>query len=405
MKRAAVVGAGISGILSAYYLKKAGFEVTIFEKQPGVAMQCSRANGGQISVCNSATWNTWGNVGKGLKWMLSPSAPFLIKPSPSLQKLTWIAGFMRHTINSTHRSNTIETVKLGLQSRELYKQIAHDEMLFYNQSVCGLLNLYTDNATMIAAVKNAEVLSDAGLEIFPVAPEQILKIDPTLSNFKGLIGGLHTPSDFIGDCHLFCKMLGIKLQQEGVKFARMDVEEIERKHGFVFIYGSTGSEKVLTGGYDAVVLANGHEMRKMASKFGDFLNIYPVKGYSISIDLPEDALHAAPKLSLLDDERKIVCSLLGLTLRVAGTAELDGENLDIKMNRIQPLLSWVASNFPKLDIASYFPWACLRPMSSDMMPIVKQSSVKGVWYHGGHGHLGWTLGAATAKQLAEKIIS
>jgi D-amino-acid dehydrogenase len=399
MKSAIVVGAGINGVLSAYYLQQAGYQVTVIDQHAHPAMECSRANGGQVSVCNSATWNTLSNVMKGVKWFFDPQAPLKIGTSPSLAKITWLAGFLRHTVNGTQRDNTIKTVELGLRSRDLYRQIAQQEGLQFKQANCGLLNLYTSEASMQAAIESSKVLTYAGLDIKPVSRDEILQLDPNLRDFRNIVGGLHTPADFVGDAHLFTKHLLQVITSRGGWYRQFKVDTVQ--DGVVSGWDGTLDREIhMTA--DVIVLANGYRLKDLAGPLGDFLNIYPVKGYSITIDLPER--HHAPALSLLDDDRKIVCSTLGNQLRVAGTAELADDNLDIRRERIEPLLNWVATNFPQVDHGTYLPWACLRPMASDMMPITRRSTrYASVWYNGGHGHLGWTLGAATAKQLVEMI--
>ena len=362
-------------------------------------MECSRANGGQVSVCNSATWNTWSNVWKGVKWMGDPAAPLKIRPWPSAKKLTWLAGFLRHTVNGTQQRNTIRTVEMGLQSRDLYRSLAATTGIQFNQSDCGLLSIYTNQKSFEVAQQNAAILRYAGLDIKPLSKTEVLTLDPALVEFSGIVGGLHTPSDFVGDTHLFTKNLLQYLRSSGnAEFRLFQVEDIG--DGFVTGAAANGEETTLFA--DAIVLASGYRLADHARMLGEFLNIYPVKGYSITIDIPSATM--APRLSLLDDDRKIVASVLGNQFRVAGTAELDDTNVDIRRERIDPLLMWVRRNFPRLDQSSFMPWACLRPMASDMMPITRQSkNCQSVWFNGGHGHLGWTLGAATAYELAKEI--
>ncbi len=155
--------------------------------------------------------------------------------------------------------------------------------------------------------------------------------------------------------------------------------------------------------FDKIIVSAGVGSVEIAKFFGDSLPIYPVKGYSITINVKPEDMKYVPKVSLLDDQAKIVTSTLGNRFRVAGTAELAGENYDIRRDRIEPLIEWVRENFPNLDASNYSSWACLRPMTPNMMPIIKKSKTSSVYYHTGHGHLGWTLSPATAKQLVSLI--
>jgi D-amino-acid dehydrogenase len=181
---------------------------------------------------------------------------------------------------------------------------------------------------------------------------------------------------------------------------------LKNKYGVVFYYNFTPvTLEFISKEYDAVVVAAGVGSEQLANSIGDSLGIYPVKGYSITITANDiKSFEAMPKVSLLDDQAKIVTSTLGNRFRVAGTAELAGENYDIRRDRIQPLLDWVHTNFPDINTHDYSQWACLRPMTPDMMPIIRQSKKDPqVFYHVGHGHLGWTLAPATAKQVVELI--
>jgi D-amino-acid dehydrogenase len=393
----AVVGAGIIGATTAYFLAKKGHEVVIFDREPAAAQMCSRANGGQISICNAETWNTWKNVRKGLKWMTQKDAPLLIRPMPSPFKVAWLAGFLWHTVNGTHKANTLRTIEIGKRSSDLYKVIAQEEQFGFAQTDAGLLHVYTNEHSMSEGRKSQELFESNGIEWKEVSPADIIKLDPSLKSFKQLQGGFLTSSDWTGDAQAFTKTLVFITEVRYGARTEFNSEVVSIDRGLL-TWKQTG--ELLRERFDHVVLCNAHEMADMARGLGDFLNIYPVKGYSITLDDPS---MAGPMVSLLDDDKKIVSCHLGSKLRVAGTAELDGANYDIRKERIQPLLNWTQENFPNVDITTYNPWACLRPMSSNMMPIVRQSKMKGVWYHGGHGHLGWTLGAATAEQLAEMI--
>lgn len=394
----AVVGAGIVGVTTAYFLVKKGHDVTIIDREQTAAMACSRANGGQMSVCNAETWNTWKNVKKGLGWMFKKDAPLLIRPAPTLAKIKWLAGFLRHTVNGTQLENTQTTVELGLHARDLYERIIQEEELQFDQRKEGLLHVYTNQTSFHEALKMQKFFEENGVEWSPVNAYEVRALDPNLDDFRGLVGGIHTPSDWTGDAHKFSNALLDKLQiKYGVHtIFGAEVNDIHKDSISFKVEAGT-----FTRSFDRVVLCNGHEMQKMAHDIGDVFNIYPVKGYSITID---DAYYA-PGISLLDDDRKIVSSKLGNRFRVAGTAELGGANYDIRRDRIQPLLDWVHKNFPDVDTSNYTAWACLRPMNSNMMPIMYRSRfIDKVYYHGGHGHLGWTLAPATSRLLADTLV-
>lgn len=388
--KVAVVGAGIAGVTAAYFLAKKGCEVTVFEKERYPAMRTSYANGGQISVSNSEVWTTWKNVKKGIRWMFTKDAPLLIKPSIEWRKIKWMSKFLWYTIRQDYGRNTAETIRLGIKSRELLRQIAKDEGLKFDQRDCGILHFYKDNTYFNDAVSVKELYNANGCEWDIVNLDEINKIEPTLGD-KSIIGGSWTPSDWTGDIHKFCRELG---------------KVMEEKYKVKFHYGFDIKHIEEMSYFDKVVIANGVDCYHLAKTVGDTLPVYPVKGYSITINLDKESAKFAPTVSLLDDQAKIVTARLGNRLRVAGTAELAGENWDIRKDRIEPLLRWVNINFPEIDTSDYVSWACLRPMTPNMMPIVRQSKKNPrVFYHVGHGHLGWTLAAATAENLAIMVIN
>ena len=388
-KTVAVVGAGIAGVTAAYYLARAGYRVTVYEQEHYPAMRTSFANGGQVSVSNSEVWTTWSNVKKGIKWMFKKDAPLLIRPSLDWAQWRWLAKFLYYTATGSYKKNTEETIKLGLESRNLYEQIIKEEGLEFDQLYSGILHFYKDSQYFQNAVNTKDLYTSNGVEWSILEPLQTKSLDPALSDLQGIAGGAWTPSDWTGDIHKFCNQLAAVL---------------ERKYRTSFVYGTTPNISDLASVYDYVVISAGVGSVKLAKTVGDSLPIYPVKGYSITINVKDEDLRYLPRVSLLDDQAKIVTSTLGNRFRVAGTAELAGENYDIRRDRIQPLLWWVHENFPKIRINDYSSWACLRPMTPNMLPIVQQSKKNSkVFYHTGHGHLGWTLSPATAKQVTELI--
>jgi D-amino-acid dehydrogenase len=390
-KEIAVIGAGITGMMAAYYLAKQGHYVTVLDEESYPAMRTSYANGGQVSVSNSEVWTTWSNVKKGIKWMFQKDAPLLIRPTPSWSKIKWLSKFLWNTIKGDYARNTAETIKLGLESRQLYKELIKEEGLEFDQRFCGILHFYRDQQYLDNAHDVKELYNANGCEWDTLRPMQVISLDPGLKNLDEVLGGVWTPGDWTGDIHKFC----IGLQKV-----------LEEKYQVKFVFDTkidSNSKSELLENFDSIVVSAGVGSVRLAKIFGDSLDIYPVKGYSITINVkPEDMVHV-PKISLLDDQAKIVTSTLGNRFRVAGTAELAGENYDIRRDRIEPLLNWVKQHFPDLDISNYSSWACLRPMTPNMMPVVKESRTPGVYYHTGHGHLGWTLSPATAKQLTRII--
>ena len=389
-KSVAVIGAGIAGITAAYYLAREGYSVTVYEAERYPAMKTSFANGGQVSVSNSEVWTTWSNVKKGIKWMFKKDAPLLIRPRLDWAQWKWMTKFLWNTVMGVYEQNTKKTIQLGLEASKLYKEIGLEESLSFDQSPSGILHFYKDLAYFECAKKAQSIYQSNGAAWDILGPMQTKALDKTLNGVNGIVGGAWTWHDWTGDIHKFCYQLS---------------KILEQKYGVTFHYNWKINHIEEVSFYDTVVIANGVGSEKLANSIGDSLGIYPVKGYSITITANDvKSYDALPKVSLLDDQAKIVTSTLGNRFRVAGTAELTGENYDIRRDRIQPLLDWVHTNFPKIDTRDYTQWACLRPMTPNMMPVVRQSKKNPrVFYHAGHGHLGWTLAPATAKQLTNLI--
>lgn len=387
MKTVAVIGAGITGITTAYYLARQGYSVVVFEQEPHPAMRTSFANGGQVSVSNSEVWNTWSNVKKGIKWMFRKDAPLLIRPRLSWSQWKWMAKFLYNTARGVYAKNTAKTIGMGLAARTLYEEIQQEEGIKFDASKCGILHYYKDQQYFDAAKQAKQIYNENGLDWDILTSLQTTSMDPALEGLDHVIGGAWTKSDWTGDIHKFCHELAKVLQN---------------KYGVKFHYNWQINHVEELSHYDAVVISNGVGSAALAKTAGDSIDVYPVKGYSITINNVDPRY--LPRVSLLDDQAKIVTSSLGNRFRVAGTAELTGENYDIRRDRVQPLLNWVHTNFPNIDTHDYTSWACLRPMTPDMMPIVKQSTNnKKVFYNTGHGHLGWTLAPATASQVTEMI--
>ncbi len=390
MTKVAVIGAGISGITTAYYLVKAGYNVTVYDSERYPAMRCSYANGGQVSVSNSEVWTTWSNVLKGVKWMFKKDAPLLIRPSLDYDKIVWLTKFLYHTAKNEYEKNTLETIRMGLESRKLYEEIVTEEKINFDQKYAGILHVYKDQKYFDMAKQAQSVYRQTDCEWEILNINQIKSLDGALNYMNDLIGGVYTKSDWTGDIHKFCYEMK---------------KVLEFKYNVNFVFSQTIEDIRYLLCFDKVVVCAGHNSINLAKSIGDRLHIYPVKGYSITITANDvKSYDAMPKVSLLDDQAKIVTSTLGNRLRVAGTAELTGENYDIRKNRIQPLLNWVHKNLPMVTANDYNSWACLRPMTPNMMPITKSSDKNNkVYYNTGHGHLGWTLAPYTAKFITEQI--
>lgn len=404
--RIAVVGGGITGTTTAYKLAKRGLAVTLFDRSHYLAMETSFGNGGQLSASNAEVWNSWATVLKGIKWMFAPGAPLLVNPKPSWHKVSWMMEFVASI--PKYEDNTITTVRLALEARRHLKAMAEEEGIDFDLEERGILHFYKSKSDFEAATRVTELLARGGLERVPVTRDDIKTLEPALHG--DIYGGFYTKSDFTGDVHKFtqgvgraCHKLGVDMRLEtvvtGISAGSTGVTVESRPAA---AQGRSAGRENVVETFDQIVVCAGVRSRNLARSLGDRVNVYPVKGYSITVDLPEaEDQRLAPWTGLLDDHAKIVTSRFGPSrFRVAGTAEFNGENRDIPWKRIEPLVNWCRSHFPGMSTRHSVPWAGLRPMMPNMMPRVRQGKNPRVFYNTGHGHLGWTLSAATAENVA-----
>jgi len=401
MKSIAVIGGGITGVTTAYVLAKRGFQVTLFEKHRYAAMETSFANGGQLSASNAEVWTHPSTLVKGLKWMLKSDAPLLVNPKPSWHKLSWFAEFIASI--PKYEQNTIETARMAVAARRHLFSWAEEEGVAFDLKREGILHIYRDKKGFDHAGRVSELLAKGGLPRRAVTPSEMKAIEPTLAG--DYYGGYFTESDSTGDIHKFTNGLAAAALRRGVNILYgQDVTAVHSDGTQAVVRVGRGEDEAVHT-FDAMVVCAGTASRALASQLGDRINVYPVKGYSITVNLQDEQSQAgAPTVSLLDDETKLVTSRLGIDrFRVAGTAEFNGFNRDIRADRIKPLVDWVAQCFPKVSTRSVVPWAGLRPMMPDMMPRIGRGQKANVFYNTGHGHLGWTLSAVTADMVGELI--
>ncbi len=396
MPHIAVIGAGIAGVTTAFQLHLKGFDVTVYDRHRYPAMETSYANGGQLSASNAEVWNSWSNVGKALRWMMHKDAPLLVNPMPTLHKARWMLEFLAAI--PQYKSNTVQTAGMAVAGRAAFFDMADRAGIDFDHSPRGILHFYKTQKELTHARRVTAMLAEGGLERRELRPDQINEMEPNLHG--DFAGGYWTDSDSTGDIHKFSVGAADWLERRGVTFALgHDIDALRSTQSHVEI------EAADTRRFDGVVIAAGVGSRALSAQVGDRVNVYPVKGYSITVHL-EDAKsqEGAPTASLLDDKAKIVSSRLGADrFRVAGTAEFTGENRDIRADRIKPLTAWVERHFPNVSTEKVVPWAGLRPMMPNMMPRLGQGRSDRVFYNTGHGHLGWTLSGATSGLVAEAV--
>lgn len=403
MKNIAIIGAGVTGTTTCYSLLNRGYNVTLFDRHRYAAMQTSFANGGQLSASNAEVWTTTSTILKGMMWMLRKDAPLLVNPKPDWHKYSWMAEFVSNI--PKYEDNTIATTRLAISAREHLFEWAARENIEFDHEARGILHIYRNEKGFKHAQRVNPLLLEGGLERHKVTPEEMLEIEPALTG--DFVGGYFTPSDSTGDIHKFTRGLADACEEKGASFQfDSTVKQLNTTdRGVAVEFSIADSESTQWQEYDGVVVCAGIESRRFAAQLDDRVNIYPVKGYSITVELNDSrSQQSAPTVSLLDDDAKIVTSRLGTDrFRLAGTAEFNGTNYDIRHDRIEPLVRWCRDLFPDVNTDKVIPWAGLRPMMPNMMPKVGRGKHPGVFYNTGHGHLGWTLSAATAEMIGDVV--
>lgn len=401
----AVLGAGLAGVTSAWYLALDGHQVTVIDRQPGPGLETSFANGAQISVSHPEPWANPRAPLTILRWLGREDAPLLFRPRAELQQWIWSLAFLRECLPERTRRNTEAIARLALYSLESLRELREQTGLAYEQSKSGILQTFYTRRDWTHAETNALLLRAYGMEAQLCSPARCAEIEPALADCQDtLYGGIHAPQDETGDAHLFVQQLANRCEQAGVVF-RFDrsVEESVLKGpriAHVVMRNAAGSTERLSA--DAYVLALGSYSMAFAATVGERLPIYPVKGYSITLDLAADAV--APHVSITDESRRIVVSRLGNRLRIAGTAELNGYDTSINRARCEAILARACALFPNLgDTHDAEFWTGLRPATPSNVPIVGRSRVPNLWLNTGHGSLGWTLGCGSSKALAALV--
>ncbi len=405
--RVLVLGAGVVGTTSAWYLARAGHQVTVIDRQPIAGNETSFANGGQISVSHAEPWANPQALPRLFKWLGKENAPLLWRWRADPAQLAWGLRFLSECRPTRTRQNIAAIVSLALYSRQQLQALRSELALQYDQLERGILHIYTDPGEYEHATRMAAVMREFGLDRLTVNVEKCLKIEPALSDAKHLlIGGDFTASDESGDAHQFTRALADKAQAAGVEFRfNLTVDRITSAAGEVT--GVQVSDPSDPSGpallkADAYVVALGSYSPQLLKPLGIDLPVYPAKGYSATLTLDQDA--NAPSVSLTDDERKIVFSRLGNRLRIAGTAEFNGHNLELNPVRCAALMQRTRELFPRLrTLGEPLFWCGLRPATPSSQPYIGRTRLNNLWLNTGHGTLGWTLSCGSGAALADLI--
>ena len=402
--RVLVLGAGVVGTTSAWYLARAGHQVTVIDRQPVAGNETSFANGGQISVSHAEPWANPHVFGRLRKWLGREDAPLLWRWRADPAQLAWGLRFLLECLPGRTYRNIEAIVAMALYSRGRLQALRDELGLQYDHLERGILHIYTDRQEFSIAIKAAGVMRGLGLDRDTVDVEKCLKIEPALAGARPLlVGGDYTRSDESGDARQFTLALSEHARAAGVEFRfGCTVERIAAggsQIAGVVARGENGAE-LLTA--DAYVVALGSYSPLLTKPLGISLPVYPAKGYSATLTLAEGSV--APTVSVTDDECKLVYSRLGNRLRVAGTAEFNGYNLDLNPVRCQALIKRTQQLFPDLKtVGEPEFWCGLRPATPSNVPFIGQTRYGNLWLNTGHGTLGWTMACGSAASLAEMM--
>lgn len=396
-----VLGAGVTGVTTAWYLLQAGFEVSVVDRQPGPALETSFANGGQISVSHPEPWSSPAAPWIALRSLGRADAPLRLNVGLEPARWLWMLRFLHECLPARHRRNAHAIASLAVHSAECLRSLRAGTGLHYEERTRGILHLLHDARDVEHARARMPLLQEHGIRCELRTANECLEVDPALANaLPRLAGGLYAPDDESGNARQFTAALAELAASHGVRF-HFETEitrlalRARRIHAVEVRQAGRSGELAA----DAFVLCLGSHGAKLLWPHGERLPIYPVKGYSVTAPVVDAA--RAPTVSLTDESRRLVASRLGDTLRVAGTAEISGYDPTPDPNRSRPLLRWIDELFPgACDTTRAEHWAGLRPCTPSYVPIIGRSSIDSLWLNTGHGSLGWTLACGSAAVLS-----
>jgi D-amino-acid dehydrogenase len=403
--RVIVLGAGVVGTASAWYLARAGHEVTVVERQGAAGLETSFANGGQISVSHAEPWANPDAPGKIWEWLGREDAPLLFRLRGDGRQWAWGLRFLVECLPFRTRENIRQILALSLYSRAQLQLLRRDTGIQYDQLTRGILHFYTDEEEFERAAEQATLMRQYGCERDIKTAAECIAIEPALRHAaERIVGGTYTATDESGDARKFTQALAQLAAGQGVRFLygrsikRLEAER--RRILSVVLADAEGGDDRISA--DAYVVALGSYSPLVLRSVGISIPVYPLKGYSITV--PLEAGDEAPTVSLTDDSHKLVFSRLGERLRVAGTAELNGYNTDVNDVRCQAIVRRTFDLFPSAghpERAEF--WTGLRPATPSNVPVVGRTRYANLFLNTGHGTLGWTMACGSGRAIADIV--
>lgn len=402
--RVAIIGAGLAGVTSAYFLAKAGAEVTLFDQEGHVACGASYANGGMLTPSMADPWNAPGIHWQILKSLVGGASPILLRPQALPSAMRWGLAFLRNSTSRRYEESMQRNLSLAIYSLRVLRQLREETGLTYDGRTNGTIKLFRSAQAFGQCGTTISKLSRLGVELQPLSKGDVLRLEPGLADIAPVIvGGVLCTGDESGDARLFCEGLARRSIELGAEFAmahrvtgfRRDgsgIREVETVHGCFPT--------------DAVVVAAGSLSGSLLKSLRVRLPVQPIKGYSITLE--RGRWPGSLNRPVVDDTLHAAVTPLGSTLRVAGTAEIAGFDRSVRADRIENLFSLLEAILPSfrpyIERASARPWAGLRPVTPDGVPMIGPTRVPNLYVNTGHGHLGWTLAAGSAELLADLVL-
>ncbi|AWM05712.1 D-amino acid dehydrogenase [Bradyrhizobium symbiodeficiens] len=395
-----ILGSGVIGVTSAYYLARAGHEVTVVDRQPEPALETSFANAGEVSPGYSSPWAGPGVPVKAVKWLLMKHGPLVIRPKLDPVMWVWLLKMLRNCTSARYAVNKSRMIPIAEYSRDSLRDLRRDIGIQYDERSQGTLQLFRYQAQLDGTGEDIAVLKQYGVPYETLSREGCIAVEPALAGVKEkFVGGLRLPQDETGDCHMFTQALAKHAEALGVRF--MFNTGIDR----IVTEGARVSGVATSAGMlqaDAYVLALGSYSSQMAAPLGISLPVYPVKGYSITVPIKDAS--GAPESTVMDESYKVAITRLGDRIRVGGTAEISGFSTKLYDARRATLDHSLTDLFPRGgDLSKATFWSGLRPMTPDGPPVIGPTPYANLHLNTGHGTLGWTMSCGSARVLADML--